>query len=460
MNRRLQQLLCRYLLQPANLARRLATPSLRPAAQSYLNGLKIRRACESLSESEKRDWILKSLRHAVRRAYAGVPYYRDLFNAAAFDPYSNFTFEDFSKVPILDRDDIRRAGDRLLSTDIPPHQVRKDATGGSTGSPTNVWTGPEDRGWNESGISYAMSRIGVLQADRKALLWGHHLDPVASDAFRDRVRTFADHSEWFDCLRLSPEALREYHHRLQQWRPAVVIAYASALTELARFVSRTTAEPPGYPTTCFWTGAEKLPAPDRVLIEQTFGRKVFERYGSRDIGLIAFQAPDTGNEALSIDWCNVLVEPEHRSEFSPLLVTKLHADAMPLIRYRIGDVARFGAGDRPGHPAFALAEVLGRETESIWLPSGISVHGIAFPHLFKDHPVMDFAVEQAPDYGVRVLIVADAAYTSETHATIGRTLRDNLPGINLEIRLVQDIPRTAAGKRRPVVSHVNRRTGE
>jgi phenylacetate-CoA ligase len=211
----------------------------------------------------------------VRRAQGETPYYRELFGRIGFDPQVDFSFEDFSRLPVLERDDVRRAGGDLVSPVVPVRQLRKDSTGGSTGEPTVVWLGPEENGWRESGSEYFMQKIGVPTGTKTGLLWGHHLDPVARDGLLDRYHDFESNVRWFDCFRLSTEVLEHYHQEFERWRPACVIAYAGALGSLAEHVLER-GHRTHYPTRSFVTGAEKLMAKHREAIEKAFGRPVHE----------------------------------------------------------------------------------------------------------------------------------------------------------------------------------------
>ena len=191
---------------------------------------------------------------------------------------------------------------------------------------------------------------------------------------------------------------------------------------------------------------------DRALIQSVFGRPIHERYGSRDVGLIAFQVDPDRSLELEIDWANVLIEPDSRDPVASILVTKLHGDGMPMLRYRIGDLARFPAGSRPGHPTFELDEVLGRELDRIWLPDGRWIHGIEFPHMMKDHPVREFQVVQTDDASVTVRVVPAPSFGADNRAGILRTLRANLDGLVVSLELCEALPRTRANKVRAVIS--------
>ncbi|HKG23568.1 MAG TPA: hypothetical protein VKC34_16830, partial [Blastocatellia bacterium] len=372
---------------------RLARPSRRPFALAYREGFRFRTSAAGWGEDRKLEWILGRLRYSVRRAYDETAYYRGLFRRVGFDPWADFTFDDYARLPVLERHDVLEAGADLISRAVPTSLMRKDATGGSTGQPTELWLGPEEIGWRDSAGDYFRQALGAPPGVRTGLLWGHHLDPVASDRLRDRYYSFVTNVRWFDCFRLSPEVLERYHRELERWRPACIVAYAGALGAFADYI-KDRGYRPNYPSSCLITGGEKLLPHHRQVIESVFDPPVYERYGSRDAGYIGFQMPQARSHDFHIDWANIIVEPETSDPQSSVLVTKLHADGFPLLRYRIGDMARFPGGARPGHPALSIEEVLGRDLDRIWLPGGGWIHGVEMPHLIKDYPVQAFNIVQ------------------------------------------------------------------
>jgi phenylacetate-coenzyme A ligase PaaK-like adenylate-forming protein len=155
-----------------------------------------------------------------------------------------------------------------------------------------------------------------------------------------------------------------------------------------------------------------------------------------------------------VDWSNNLLEPEFAQTESSMLVTKLHADGMPMIRFRIGDVGAFPEGSRTGNPAFRLHAVLGRAVDKIWLPDGHFINSILFPHMMKDFPVREFMVLQEEDYSVKVRIIPGPNFIQESKSLILETIQKNLPGLLVEVELVEDIPKTQANKWRPVITRV------
>ncbi len=450
----MSRFLTKNLFVPISRARRRRNAAMRPTFEHYEAGINFRRAAQNWNEAQKREWILERLRFCVRRAAAETDYYGELFKRTNFDAQSNFTFEDFAALPILEREDIHAAGEKLISRAVPKSERQKDATGGSTGTPTEIWLGAEESGWKESGIDFSMANIGVPTGAKIAYFWGHHLDPQAADNWRDRLRSFAENIRYFDCFRLSPEIFEKYHREFERWQPDCIVAYASALGHFAEFLHENKIRPKNYPRTCFVTGAEKLLPEHRRIIEEVFGKPVHERYGGRDFGGAAIQTNLKNDLSYEIDWAWSLIEPETNEETSPILVTKLHADAMPMLRYRVGDVGKFPPNAKPGQPTFRLEEVVGRDLDRIHLPDGRWIHGIELPHLLKDFAVREFVFVQAENYSVELQIVPKENFKSQDAQIIRETIGANLENLPVDVKLVETVPRTRANKWRPVISHV------
>jgi phenylacetate-CoA ligase len=156
----------------------------------------------------------------------------------------------------------------------------------------------------------------------------------------------------------------------------------------------------------------------------------------------------------TVDWSQTLVEPELPQAESPILVTKLQADAMPMLRYRIGDTGRFSPDSKPGHPTFVLPDVLGRILDRILLPDGRWVTGIEVPHLLKDYPVREFLFLQRQDHSVELQLVPQEDFDEDSMRSILRLLSANLPGLRIQIELKESVQRTRSNKWRSVISEV------
>jgi phenylacetate-CoA ligase len=429
--------------------------SKKRTARHIQHGLSFRAESDGWDVTAKKQWILDRLRWVLRDAAANTTYYARLFHDLGFNPQSDFTFEEFARIPALERSTVLNNGRALISQARPMAHLLPNASGGSSGQPVKIWVGPQELGWNLSGIRYFARKLGFSPGASVAFLWGHHLDPGHEPSLARKSIFLVRNERWFDCFRLSDDVLLEYHFAMERFQPDHIIAYASALGMFADFLRRKSLAP-NYPTKCILTGAEKLFDYQREAAESVFRCPVYERYGARDAGLIGYQIPDEQSRDFIVDWCNTFVEPETPDQESAILVTKLHADGMPMIRYRVGDVGKFPPGSRPGSPSMRLESVIGRTVDRIWMRDGRYIHGTQFPHMFKDFPVREFMVVQSEDYSLEIQLVPNSTFCKQNEQAILNLIGKNLPGLVVRIVKTDFIPKTIANKWRPVISRVAR----
>jgi phenylacetate-CoA ligase len=314
-----------------------------------------------------------------------------------------------------------------------------------------MYIGPGDRGWRWATTDVMYARTGFRPGDRLALFWGTHLEPTAGDSAFARLSNWMLNQRFFNCFRLDASAFAQAHDEMESFRPAFIQSYASALALFARFLSQEGIQP-RYPTRAIITGAEKLTAEQRELIERVFRRPVFETYGSRECGLMASQEVPGGPFVIPAPY--VLLEPHgpvDETGSREVLVTHLRAEAMPLLRYRIGDRALFP--DAPVGCAYELQEITGRVLEHLTMPSGRLMHATQFPHLLKDYDVVEYQVTQEADGAVEITLVPGPSFGSEQREKLASAIRRMIVEVPVRFRETTWIERTVAGKLRPVVSH-------
>jgi phenylacetate-CoA ligase len=410
-------------------------------------------AWEHGSPESRQRWVLRELREIVRWAGEHVPYYRGLFRKVGFDPAADFTLADYQQLPVLEKETVRNCADALIAEGFSRNTLRANVTGGSTGVPLRFWQDARNTAWRDTVTEWAYARVGFRVGDRLGLFWGVNLDPWAQQPTGAWVRDWLAHQQKHDCFRLSDAILDRVDSRLSKYRPDFLRGYSAALAALARRLSERGSQP-SYPRRGIITGAEKLDAHQRALIEAAFQVPVFESYGSRDCGLLAMQL-SAADQRLYVVGINLLIEPYGEPDpisGTEIVVTVLHNQAMPFLRYRIGDRARLPA-DASEPPIEIFEEVIGRTLDHIRLPDGRLIHSTMFMRLFRDRDIWEYQVRQEEDGTVQVFLVAGPRLTSEHLERIERILRDNLCGVPLSVSLVPAIERSLAGKLRPVISH-------
>ena len=213
-----------------------------------------------------------------------------------------------------------------------------------------------------------------------------------------------------------------------------------------------------------WSGASALLEHQRTAVEAAFGCPAYDRYGAWEVGPIAYQCPE--GRTLHQFAENVLVEivrpdggPAAPGETGSVLVTLLHNTAMPIIRYRLGDLAAASDGScRCGRALPVLGELLGRANDlvrrrdgSYLTPDRIGSHVMTA----VAESVVEFQVVQGEDLRLHVRVVQRDDPPPEQHrARIAAELDDllYLPGATT-VERVAEIPMTPAGKLRHIVSH-------
>jgi len=90
-------------------------------------------------EEKLRELQNEKLRRLIKCSYENVPYYRELFDKAKLKPSDIPTVEDLPKVPILEKDILRRRWRDLLSRVYPQSKSIIYHTSGTTGKPITVY---------------------------------------------------------------------------------------------------------------------------------------------------------------------------------------------------------------------------------------------------------------------------------------------------------------------------------
>jgi len=120
---------------------------------------------------------------------------------------------------------------------------------------------------------------------------------------------------------------------------------------------------------------ERMGPAERVAIAQGFAAPVCDSYGAVEAGNIAFECP-SGSGCYHVQADNLLLEiladgkPAGPGAVGEVVVTPFNCRAMPLIRYRLGDLAAWGGPCPCGSALPTLQHLHGRENDIITTTSG------------------------------------------------------------------------------------------
>jgi phenylacetate-CoA ligase len=425
--------------------------------------LRYLQATERWSLEALRDLQLGFLRRLVRHAYQHTAHYREVLDDRGLRPEDFTSLGVLAELPLLDRETVRASMDSRLAG-APPGAVIKKSTSGTTGEPVVVKYNAESRHWRDAtrwrGYGWGGYQVGM----RALHYWGR--GPAPGSWFQ-RSKIALDHrlkrDLYVDCTPRGDEALADAVRKLRAFRPQVMVAYSAGAAALARFVNERGLR--DWDALPVLVGAERLWPQDREEIERAFG-PAFETYGCREVMLMASEceAHDGMHESMETMITELIVrEPDGRvraarpGEIGEIVITDLHNLACPMIRYVNGDLA---LAHEPGPCACGrslsrIGPVEGRTTETLRDGRGNAVGGLVFNILFgvMDHVAKKFQVVQRVDGSVVMKVVPQVGdrLPEPNQRAIHAFADKYLPGAPFAIEYVEDIPLTAAGKRKVVV---------
>jgi phenylacetate-CoA ligase len=296
---------------------------------------------------------------------------------------------------------------------------------------------------------------------RKELhLWGEPMKkPSGKAAWKKRLWNFALNHRYVNSYQMPPELMAEYLETLNEFRPDVIVGYSHSLYLFARFAlesGRKVWSPRGLIGT-----AERLLPHYRETIEAAFRAPIYDRYGCREVMLIGMECEQ--HRGLHLTAENLYVEilkdgrPAAPGETGEVVVTDLHNYAMPFLRYRNGDLAV--ASDRRcacerGLPL--VEEMTGRTLDVLRTPSGRRMSGVFVPMFFINYAwVEEFQIEQTALDRMHVRLKPVGAADGSRLELLRQDLERRIGSdVRLECELVNEIPRNASGKHRPVISRL------
>ncbi|HET9462435.1 MAG TPA: hypothetical protein VFO43_00515 [Thiobacillus sp.] len=392
----------------------------------------------------------RDLADIVAFAATHTPYYEETLT-----PFLDRGALDFGTLPVLHKDDVIRRLDDLLArhpnqSQADRSQVKIGHTGGSTGRPLAFWYDDAKHELMRAGMMRSYRLSGWRPGQKILNFWGARQDVVAGGVFGAQLGDAIAAEHTIAAFGYTEAQLVEWARFIQRYRPVLLQGYASVLAEVARVVIENRMPMPKTLIGVYST-AEVLDDGQRRRMQQAFGCKVFNQYGSREIPNIACECR-LGKMHVFTDMVtleSVPMESENR-----LLVTSLSNRLMPMIRYDIGDSGRLLDGECACGLPFPLMEMdLCRQNDLIRTRRGKIVHPSYFNRLlYGQTQIRQYQWVQRDLDRITLNLVAPRALSSETLASLSASIRRDVDAqMVLDVHYLGDIPRTVSGKHRFVI---------
>ncbi|SFR66324.1 phenylacetate--CoA ligase PaaK [Halogeometricum limi] len=336
----------------------------------------VHRSVETASREDLREIQTERLRETVRNAYENVPFYRDALDDAGVSPADVEDVDDVRKLPFTTKEDFRDEYPTGLFAVEMDDVVRIHASSGTTGKPKivgytqadlDVWTdavarclvaagiGSEDVVQNAYGYGLFTGGLGLHQGIEEI---GATVIPTGGGGTQRQVEMLAD---------------------LQSDAIACTPSYALYLAETAAEMGVDVRE---LPVRAVLFGAEPCTEPMREEIEERLGVTGIDLYGLSEI-----VGPGVSIECLEQDGLHVWEDrfypevvdpatgdPVEEGEEGELVLTTLSKQAVPVLRYRTGDLTTLNYETCDcGRTAVRMDNVTGR-TDDLLIVRGVNLY--------------------------------------------------------------------------------------
>ena len=422
---------------------------------------------EWLSHNELAELAWERQKMLVRQAYLHSSFYRGKYDAAGFHPDQLQHPEDFVRVPLLTRDEVRGHIEEIVCDNAHRARLAPAYTSGSTGVPAMIYHDI----WAEAPAllaqySRTLARWGMKLGSKTAVLSGRRRRGVTPRyKTPEHLRRFLTNSVWLDAYEtLASERMICFVKLLESFRPDLMWSYVSAMEALARFLDERGGA--RFQPKAIWLTAESTHAQQKELIERVLRSVVCDMYGSVEAEYCAGECEQREGLHVNTDLRTVEVVDDIGQSCRPrgigeIVVTDLINYAAPLIRYRTGDLGSLL--DRAcscGRGLPLIGSVIGRLIDMFVLPDGSQIYGGLFATFFYDHinEVRRFQVHQIDRDAAIVRIVPTlSCKREELSAQVLRAFRDYTSGkMRFDIRFVERIDQEASGKFRYLKSDISR----
>lgn len=314
---------------------------------------------EELDEMRQR-----KLEKLLIHAYENVPYYNRVLEQCGVIDAGKVNLEKFADIPVLTKEIIRKEGHNLYSKDYKSRKPYENTSGGSTGEPVRFVQDKEYDQWNIATKLYFNIVLGKDPGHSEIKFWGSDRDILAGNlTVKDRLINLLYNRKFFNSYRFGEPEVRRLIELNNKFRPKAYWAYMESALELSNYLSRHELyfHSPEIVISTIGPLTEEV----KEKIETNMNCRVYNQYGSREVGAISCQCKKQRSMHTFPWWNYIEVLDRHgravENQEARVIVTTLHNYSMPLIRYEIGDVAVAGGyGCDCGRNTMLLKKVIGR----------------------------------------------------------------------------------------------------
>jgi phenylacetate-CoA ligase len=403
------------------------------------------------------------LRHLIRHVYHHVPYYSNLMQSLSLMPEDIKNIADLQKLPLLSKQAIREnLYFDLFADNHKKDEMLKIATSGSTGEPLVTYADRHQLEMRWANTLRSTEWTGWRFGDRQARLWHQTIGMTPLQVFKEYLDALLMRRMFIPAFEMSEETLAAMFNRLKRFKPVLIDGYAESFNFLAQYAQRHGVD--GFSPKAIISSAQIMPPQVCKVIEQAFDTSVYDKYGSREFSGIAYECEQhQGHHIMAESYIVEILKdgrPAKPGELGEVVITDLNNFSVPLLRYRIGDLAMAMDPEQVcpcGRGLPRLGQIEGRAQALVFCANGTWLPGGFFGHFFKDYDyaVRQYQVIQERQSAIHLKVVPGNQFSNELMENILKSLREYMgETMEINVSLVDEIPLLKTGKRTGVISHL------
>ncbi len=413
---------------------------------------------QHFNDLELREWQDKKLNLLIQHAYKNVPYYGSLFKKLKITPDDIRNIDDFRKLPLLSKEDVRNYSNDLLDRNANKAFLNWDFTSGTSGKPLRFYRDLYSINFENAVLWRQKKWGGISPYDRIAVLRDEQVVPFNVKKAPFWRYSAPERKIFLSAYHISKENTLDYVRAIEDFKPKAIEAVASSLYILSKFIKEKGISLRAASIKAIFTSSEILLPEHRDLIEEVFNARIYDYYGSTE-------------RAAAIHMCEqgaYHVVPEYGiAEFLPLddesgklelVGTGLHNYAMPLLRYRTGDIVQLSGRDCECGRRFEVAErIEGRLSDFFTLRDGRIISEVYFILQGLQDTIKESQIIQEDFDRIRLKFVPINGFCKKDENRIMANVRKYFgAGTELILDRRDALIDNSAVKFRPFISYVNK----
>jgi phenylacetate-CoA ligase len=342
------------------------------------------RAHESWTSAQISQLQLNNLTNIVDHARRTVPFY------STYPRQEIRTTGDLRAFPILDRETVLRNQERLISQSIPMHERVRAGTTGTTGTSLRVAYTEKLAAANWAFLLRQWAWAGIQPRHRRITLQGPRIVPASRNRPPYWTHNLPERQILMSIFHVSQRTAPVYLHFLERHAGYVLEGFPSVLAILADFALTRGLR---IPMQAVFTSGEPLYLEAREKLQAAFGAPVFDTYGMTEYcGLIQQCERGLMHVAPEYGFLEILDRRGEPAMPGELVWTGFLNEAMPLIRYRIGDRGRreMDVACACGRAFPVVLPTITRESDILYCPDGRVFSPRALNQLLKESESLRF----------------------------------------------------------------------